>query len=510
MVLKFNSTLSAACLTLTAFLPLTVNAFIQDDDFGSQVIKSQAAYMAKNNQFLQLNPNISEIEYRTFDIKKIKLNKAKIKFKLPTGEQLEFTKTQLASTKNSGVLWQGVSQSGSELTFTLNNESLHGVILHQGDIYNITKISDKHYAVYKTNQEALPAQEEPDYIGEPDPSVESLDFSGAQTTTETTPSSANSGHAQIKMLAVYGPEVRDMMGGDSNLKSRLDIMVNQITTAFKNNGVDSQVSVELVSASFIDYQEGSGHSSIISDIKGMTEVDNLRDYYQADVVAIMVANSQYCGMANRIAAEKDSSYFTIYASCLKYTFPHELGHLLGMRHNPEQDSRGTFSHGYLDKVNKFRTIMSYNDNGCCDRIPYFSTPEQYHEGNVIGSADKHDNKRQLLSYAPKMADFYVDAGGGNLEAPVANAYTLGCYGLNGISWTQVFGDTNEMTTYNLYRGTSMSMDNKWLVTSTYYTTEYVNINDENDAPYFAVEACNSNGCSALSRYVKAEYLYNCQ
>jgi hypothetical protein len=91
----------------------------------------------------------------------------------------------------------------------------------------------------------------------------------------------------------------------------------------------------------------------------------------------------------------ESAYATMEAcSYGQGVFAHELGHNMGSRHDWYMDSGTTpdsIAHGYVDWINGFRTIMSYN-NRCtaigisCERIPRFSNPAVRHGGHVVGVA----------------------------------------------------------------------------------------------------------------------------
>ena len=96
------------------------------------------------------------------------------------------------------------------------------------------------------------------------------------------------------------------------------------------------------------------------------------------------------------------------------TFPHELGHNMGAHHDPFVSTGDStlfpYSHGYVDLVAHFRTIMAYNDQCAasgfnCTRIPFFSTPNLTQAGRPIGNASTSDNSRTLGQTADTVANF---------------------------------------------------------------------------------------------------------
>ena len=100
----------------------------------------------------------------------------------------------------------------------------------------------------------------------------------------------------------------------------------------------------------------------------MDEVHQLRERYQADLVALVVDNGGgSCGiayvMANGPRASFASSAFSVTArDCItNNTLAHEMGHNMGNAHDRANGSSSVYpySYGYRDEVGKFRTIMAY-------------------------------------------------------------------------------------------------------------------------------------------------------
>lgn len=134
----------------------------------------------------------------------------------------------------------------------------------------------------------------------------------------------------------------------------------------------------------------------------LDEVPVLRDLYQADLVSLWGTYADACGqgsvMDTESAAFAPSGYNVVSSpTCTGpggYSFAHELGHNMGLLHDPYVDATSTtlvtpegsasltsitYAHGYVDLANRFRSVMAYDDK-CqaqffsCLRIPYFSNP----------------------------------------------------------------------------------------------------------------------------------------
>jgi hypothetical protein len=115
----------------------------------------------------------------------------------------------------------------------------------------------------------------------------------------------------------------------------------------------------------------------------MDEVHTLRNKYSADICVLMANYSPTgtCGMTYVIGASSYSDAFcavNIYCANNVYSFVHEIGHLMGCRHDTYVDSTNTpyaYGHGYTSPAKTWRTIMAYADDcGSCPRLQYWSNP----------------------------------------------------------------------------------------------------------------------------------------
>jgi hypothetical protein len=143
---------------------------------------------------------------------------------------------------------------------------------------------------------------------------------------------------------------------------------------------------------------------------GFKEIAGLREKHKADVVILVVDDPSGCGLATRVAADADEAYAVVHHECAatSYSIAHEIGHILGTRHDKSIDKSAgpfPFGHGFVSNDMKWRTMMSYKAGcGGCPRLPIWSTPLPVYKGLPAGSVE-NDNARVIREQAARVAAF---------------------------------------------------------------------------------------------------------
>ena len=102
----------------------------------------------------------------------------------------------------------------------------------------------------------------------------------------------------------------------------------------------------------------------------------------ADAAVLLVGSFDSCGVAYFHTLGSGFTLSVVKKSCALgyYSFGHEVGHSMGLAHNPEETTNNLFSegHGHLiqpgSAARGYRTILAYSAQGHRDRKNYYSNP----------------------------------------------------------------------------------------------------------------------------------------
>ena len=195
----------------------------------------------------------------------------------------------------------------------------------------------------------------------------------------------------------------------------IELAIEDTNHSFRASGIRN-IEVRLVHTHETDYREdGAEHFDHVWRMadKGdgfMEEIPKLRNEKKADVVVLVVDDAQGCGLATRVAPDAEEAYAVVHHECAatSYSIAHEIGHILGARHDRSLDNNATpfpFGHGFVSPDLKWRTMMSYKA-GCngCPRLLIWSTPAKVVEGKPAGD-ELSNNARVIQEQAARVAAF---------------------------------------------------------------------------------------------------------
>jgi hypothetical protein len=117
---------------------------------------------------------------------------------------------------------------------------------------------------------------------------------------------------------------------EANMRALINLAVAETNTAYAESGVN--VELNLIHAYYTTYIENRTFSQALSDLRGTTDgfIDDVhvkRAEHGADVVAMIIDDSAYCGIAY-MGPSKANMFSVTYWSCATgyYSFGHEIGH----------------------------------------------------------------------------------------------------------------------------------------------------------------------------------------
>lgn len=220
----------------------------------------------------------------------------------------------------------------------------------------------------------------------------------------------------IDILYLYTSNVSNAAGSPSQ---RATIITNNLNQASRSSGITAKQAtfrtkgVRLLSG----FTETNNIRNDRDGLRTNSTANSLRDQFNADVV-VLLTNGNY-GSAFGIA------YFAVYqgagfAYCIadinaptnRYTPSHEVGHIMGCKHdnhngpfpNVLASSRGKrWNEGSIPR----RTILARA--GSEGRIRHFSNPVIRFNGIRTGDSNSRNNARQIRNQATLVANFWPDS-----------------------------------------------------------------------------------------------------
>lgn len=229
------------------------------------------------------------------------------------------------------------------------------------------------------------------------------------------------GPVEVDVLGLYTASARQTAGSTAAIETTLHNAVDVGNTALIDSA--SAMRFRLVHAAQFEHDDSGSSGTDISRLMGSAQVATLRDQVGADLVGLVVADLDLdlCGRASAVLNSPKGNpgiahQVTAYGCAVSnFTYAHELGHLVGMNHDPGQvdPSQAIYpwAFGHFSPIGGpiggFRTVMSRVVPSCpsCDRVGHFSNPDVAVFGNPSGIEGQRDNARVADLVAPTIAAY---------------------------------------------------------------------------------------------------------
>ncbi len=406
-------------LLLLMFFAMDVYA--QSPLIGESVSVSEAESIMKPGVFNRMELDRSNgviIRERYARLNRVLVDKSNIIMNLfsdysPEGD---FRKIEVRSLKD--MSWSGklAENSLSNIDLVIRGENITGDIRDGARYFQIRPVGDGMHWIAEIDPSQLPDVCETEDVVENDftPDAYLKPNRGLKLNLPPGGILPTEG-VTIDILVLY---TDDAAAASSDISAEVQLMIDVTNNSLAASGIVPRV--RLIHSAEVNYAESNNSATdlnrLVNDSDGfIDQAHTLRDAYGADLVSLIVESLSggACGRANISVTSSGSenwAFSVVRRSCAvgNLSFPHEIGHNLGCRHDWYVDGTNnspfTYNHGYKVVAEGWRTIMSYNtecsaNSTSCTRLAYFSNPDTLHPttstpmGIAEGNPNAADNRK---------------------------------------------------------------------------------------------------------------------
>jgi len=325
---------------------------------------------------------------------------------------------------SDGIGWIGHLEGieHSQVVLVVTDGILVGSVSMPGESYEIHPAANGIHTVDQIDQSAFPPEMDP--IPVPASRNEVVRDVSEPDTCDS-----------ITVLVAYSPEARIADGGTVAIEARIALAVVETNQSYVNSGLVQRLT--LVHTMQTNTDEAENHfSTDLYALQNTTDgifdnVDAARETYKADLVALIIEEPTYCGLAF-LNSTADWAFSVTHRTCATgyYSFGHELGHNMGAHHDWYVNDEQNIHKGFVNVTDGWRTIMAYNSlcsdqASYCTRLQYWSNPRVYYGSDPMGVGDdgpmhcvegsftpdpsscRADNRERLNSTCATIANFRI-------------------------------------------------------------------------------------------------------
>jgi peptidyl-Asp metalloendopeptidase len=338
---------------------------------------------------------------------------AKLSLPLSEGRKISLVRTRSSVRSERGITWRGVVQETGEraLLMLWDDGHLSGYFIYESRGFSISHVGSHIHTIAEIE---LP----PDHTPSPEASFyESVAPRPAPPEPKVAPfPEAERQALETKKITIDLSMLYTKNAADYYLAEPADLLslaLEEANDTFRLSGLGN-ITLRLVHTQLIDYQETEGEQfdhlyRMVDGVGAFRDVRRLRDEKRADIVGLIIDSPTGCGLSTRVGADAEEAFFVTHHTCAatNFTIAHEVGHLIGARHDRLVDPINTpfpYAHGYVNGT-KWRDVMSYKEScGGCPRIPFWSNPRIFYNGDPTGT-NASDNARVILEQAERVSNF---------------------------------------------------------------------------------------------------------
>lgn len=364
-------------------------------------ITNATAAQSRQLALLRETPTTASVELIRINIDA--LRGATISMALPGAGQVQASRQDLVTTNELNFTWIGaLADNAGDAILVVHDGNVTGSIRDRGDLYRVAPIGEGVHALIKVDQSKFP----PEHPS----SFEQIERRGGIGRPSGLRDLKAAGLVEANVLIPYTAAARAAV---PDIQGLIRLAVAEANQSYRNSAINMELN--LVGTLEIAYSEAAKDwDQVLSDLvnangPGMPEVRQQRYDSGADMVALIINKPDSCGLADAIMANAATAFALVHYDCAatNYSLAHELGHLMGARHDPAHDPNPhpfAYGHGYQYPP-PWRTIMAYDCVPPCVRIDYWSNPNVQYGGVPMGTAAVSDNARVLNETAALVAGF---------------------------------------------------------------------------------------------------------
>jgi hypothetical protein len=368
-------------------------------------IANASADQNRRLEQIRARPTTQSVSLMRINLDALKGNELRIA--IPGVAAFDISKTGGDLRTARDFTWSGSAPAdhGANATVVVRNGDVTGSITSPAGLYRITPVGNGVHALVKVDTKKLPP-EEPPSIHQKEQRPQSAVPRPADVNL------ADTGTTQIDVLVAYTPAAKAAV---DDIDATIALAVAEANQSYVNSNIN--IRLNLVDTLQVAYTEsGKTFDKILADFVANPVVNQHRDQSAADLSAMIINQTDYCGLADDIMAKASTSFAIVHYDCATgyYSFAHELGHLMGARHNEQADSSTSpfaYGHGLQHRTPAptWRTVMAYVDGcpGDCNRLQYWSNPDVKYNGYAMGTAATNNNARVLNETRATVAGFRV-------------------------------------------------------------------------------------------------------
>jgi peptidyl-Asp metalloendopeptidase len=330
---------------------------------------------------------------------------------MPTIPSLTLSKRSEDVRSPTDFTWYGTLNGiPGQATLVVHNGNITGSIQNQGTLYRIEPVGNGLHAIVKVDPTHFPPEHPPSF----QQLQQRGDIRPPAAMQDTGTSDAPVG---IDVMVPYTTAARNAV---ADIAATIQLAVAEANQSYVNSGI--HIKLNLVDTFEVAYSEtGKTFDTILADFIANPTVQSRRASSGADLSAMIIDQTDFCGLADTIMASASTAFAVVHYDCATgyYSFAHELGHLMGARHDDADDSNTSpfsyghgFQHPSATAGQSFRTIMAYacTTTSCDPRVQYWSSPNVKYNGIATGTAATNDNVRVLNGTAGTVAAFNSPPG----------------------------------------------------------------------------------------------------